>query len=181
MNACAACTGAAPLVSATITQQDSLASFDAVHLLALSVSAKISVMAIDAIFGTIDASWPFVESSLSAAVMTVTKFLLSTDSGGLSLPYAGWKTLLLMHCCCKCLFLYQFCAADEHAVPYKAGCFASFCSLCVTQHTASCLNPLWLQLLLTRLLSVSVMHVRHMLVMVSHMVLKCRVESPNSV
>ncbi len=89
MNACVACTGAAPLVSATITQQDSLASFDAVHLLALSVSAKISVMAIDVIFGTIDASWPFVESSLSAAVMTVTKFLLSTDSGRLSLPYAG--------------------------------------------------------------------------------------------
>lgn len=129
MNACVACTGAAPLVTASITQQDSVASFDAVHLLALSVSAKISVMAIDAIFGIIDASWCLVEGSLSAAVMTVAKFLLSTDSGGLSLPCAGWNTLLLIHCCCNSLALYQYCAVDEYAVLYKAGCFASFCSL----------------------------------------------------
>ncbi|KAL0029560.1 hypothetical protein WJX79_004352 [Trebouxia sp. C0005] len=76
--------GVGPLVSATISQQQGLAAFDAIHLLALSTSAETSLMAIDAVFGSVDASWSVIKSSSRAAVLTANRFLLSTDSGGWS-------------------------------------------------------------------------------------------------
>lgn len=86
-----ACTGVGPLVSATISQQQGLAAFDAIHLLALSTSAETSLMAIDAVFGSVDASWSVIKSSSRAAVLTANRFLLSTDSGG--------KKLTGIQCC----------------------------------------------------------------------------------
>ncbi len=144
-NAYVAFTGVGPLVSATISQQEGLASFDAIHLLAVSVSAKTSLMAIDAVFGSVYASWSLIKSSSTAAVMTAADFLLSTDCGG--------KKLAGTHCCSSIavnLFvLYHFCAVDENcsAIPGRL--------LCVIQHTTSCLIPLWLQLPFAALLSVT--------------------------